>query len=179
MSTFSGDKQCVVEFNNVKVPAKNILGGLDKGAAVLEKFIPKAVIAKCAEMVGGFGAMFDMTLEYGKTRIAFTKPIGTFQALQVKFADMLADLESSRMMTYKSAWRITNGLPVDRLVPATKAWVSEAFRRQTFVAHQIHGAIGFTWDHDLQLFIRRAKTAEMLLGTPQEHRDRLAKALGL
>lgn len=179
MSTFSGDKQCVVEFNSVKVPAGAVLGGLDNGVAVLDKFLPKAIIAKCAEMVGGFGAMFDMTLDYGKTRIAFGKPIGTFQALQVKFADMLADLESSRIMTYKAAWRIANGLPVDRLVPATKAWVSEAFRRQTFVAHQIHGAIGFTWDHDLQLFIRRAKTAEMMLGTPQEHRERLTKALGL
>lgn len=179
MSTFSGDKQCVVEFNSVKVPASSILGGQDKGVSVLEKFLPKAVIAKCAEMVGGFGAMFDMTLDYGKTRIAFGKPIGTFQALQVKFADMLADLESSRIMTYKAAWRITNGLPVDRLVPATKAWVSESFRRQTFVAHQIHGAIGFTWDHDLQLFIRRSKTAEMMLGTPQEHREKLMKVLGL
>jgi alkylation response protein AidB-like acyl-CoA dehydrogenase len=179
MSTFSGDKQCVVEFNSVKVPASSILGGQDKGVSVLEKFLPKAVIAKCTEMVGGFGAMFDMTLDYGKTRIAFGKPIGTFQALQVKFADMLADLESSRIMTYKAAWRITNGLPVDRLVPATKAWVSESFRRQTFVAHQIHGAIGFTWDHDLQLFIRRSKTAEMMLGTPQEHREKLMKVLGL
>jgi len=179
MSTFSGDKQCVVEFAGVKVPGKNVLGAIDKGAAIIETWAEKATIAKCAEMVGGFGAMFDLTLDYGKTRMAFGKPIGTFQALQVKYADMLADLESSRIMTYKAAWMITEGIPAAKLVSATKAWVSESFRRQTFVAHQIHGAIGFTWDHDLQLFIRRAKTAEMLLGTPRFHRERIAKELGL
>ena len=179
LNTIAGDKQCEVLFDKVKVVQKNILGGLNNGSAILEKFIQKAAIAKCGEMVGGFQQMFEMTLYYAKTRTAFGKPIGTFQAIQHYCANMAIDLDSSRFMTYKAAWMFTEDIPCAKLVSATKAWVSEAYRRATFIAHQIHGSIGFTMDYDLQLYTRRARGGEMLLGTPQFHREIVMHELGL
>lgn len=179
MHTVAGDKQSVVEFANVKVPATNILGEVDQADAILAKFMPKAVIAKCAEMVGAFQAMFDLTLDYAKTRIAFGKPIGTLQAVQFYMANMNSDLDSSRLMTYKAAWMLSEGMPCDKLVHACKAWLGDCFRNQSFKAHQIHGAMGFTWDCDLQLFIRRGKAWELQLGSPNQHRESILKQLGL
>ena len=115
-----------------------------------------------------------MTLNYAKERIAFGHPIGYFQSIQHRCADMLIDLESSRLITYKAAWLISEGLPAAKETSIAKAWVTQAARRIVTSAHQIHGAIGFTEDHALHLYTKRIRTNEFSFGDTDDHLARLA-----
>jgi len=174
LETISGDKQAEVTFNNVKVSAENVLGEVDKGWSYVEKVLCKANVARCAEMVGLSQQALTMTLEYAKERIAFGHPIGAFQSIQHRCADMLMDVEGSRFVTYQAAWRINEGLPADREAAIAKAWVSQACRRVMNSAHQVHGAIGFTEDHILHFYTRKARANEFSFGDINHHLEKLA-----
>ena len=179
LKTIAGDKQCEVVFDNVKVSAKNILGKLNEGWPILERVLEKATVARCAEMVGGARQVLEMTLTYAKERVQFDRPIGSFQAIQFNCANMVTDIDGCAFITYEAAWRLSEGLPASREVAMAKAWVSEKFRQITAVAHQIHGAIGFTEDHDLPLYFKRAKAWELSFGDASFHLDRIAKMAGI
>jgi len=134
----------------------------------------KAAVAICAEMVGGAERVLDLTLTYAKERMAFGHPIGAFQSVQHRCADMLMDLESSRYVMYQAAWRLSEGIPATREVAIAKSWASQAYRRIVTSAHQIHGAVGFTEDHVLHWYTRRAKAREFSFGDTNFHLNRLS-----
>lgn len=174
LKTIAGDKQCEVTFNNVRVSEESILGEIDKGWPYVEKILAKAAVARCAEMVGGAQQVLEMTLDYAKERMAFGHPIGAFQSIQHRCADMLIDVEGSRFVTYQAAWRLNEGLPAAKEVAIAKAWASQAFRRVVSSSHQIHGAIGFTEDHILHYYTKRARTHEFTFGDVDFHLEQLA-----
>jgi alkylation response protein AidB-like acyl-CoA dehydrogenase len=179
LKTIAGDKLCKVDFDRVKVAQQNILGNPDRGWEQVEKIIQRAAVAKCCEMVGAAQQVLEMTLDYAKTRVQFGRPIGSFQAMQQHCANMAIDVDSSRFITYKAAWMLSQGIPGTKEVAIAKAWTAAAYKRITKLSHQIHGAIGFTMDHDLQFFTRRAKAAEVNFGDLSFQREIIAREIGL
>ena len=177
LRTLASDKQCEVEFDGVTVPASGTLGDVDIGWTNIDRALQRAAAAKCMEMLGGAQAVLEMTVEYAKQRVQFGRPIGTFQAIQHHCADIATDVEGSRHMAYQAAWRLAEGLPAATEVSMAKAWVSEAYRRVCALAVQCHGAIGFTKEHDLQLYTRRARAQEVAFGDARFHRELVAQAL--
>jgi len=135
--------------------------------------------ATCAEMVGGAAAVLDLTVDYAKTRRQFGKPIGTFQAVQHHCADMAIDVLGSRFIAYEAIWHLAENRESDVEVSVAKAWVSEAYERVCALAHQVHGAIGFTAEHPLHQYTRHAMSASLSHGDADTHYDRLATHLGL
>ena len=179
LRTLARDKQCEVVFDNVTVSERSIVGKRDEGWVVVKNILQQAAVAKCAEMVGGAQAALDMAVSYAKERVQFGRPIGSFQAIQHYCANMAMDVSGSRFVTYKAAWKIGEGLPASLDAAIAKAWVSEAFGRVALSAHQIFGAIGFTMDHDIHLYYRQAKAAEIIFGGADFHRAIVARELGL
>ncbi len=179
LQTIASDRQSEVVFNNVEVSSSNLLGEKNAGWSTIEKVLQWGAIGKCAEMTGGGQEVLDMTVEYAKQRTQFGRPIGTFQAIQRHCANMATDVEGSKFITYQAAWRLSEGLPADREVAMAKAWVSEAYRRVCALGHQSHGAIGFTKEHNMQLYSRRAKAAELAFGDADLHLDKVSEILGL
>jgi len=179
LKTLARDKQCEVIFENVTVSEKNILGRKDKGWPIVKDILQKAAVAKCAEMVGGAQAALDMAVSYARERVQFGRPIGSFQAIQHYCANMVMDVSGSRFMTYKAAWKVSEGLPSALDAAIAKTWVGEAYGRVVLSAHQIFGAIGFTMDHDIHLYYRQAKAAEIVFGGADFHRAVVAHELGL
>ncbi|HEY55544.1 MAG TPA: acyl-CoA/acyl-ACP dehydrogenase [Dehalococcoidia bacterium] len=179
LKTIANDKLCEVVFKGVKVPKENILGELNKGWPEVKKIIQRAAVAKCCEMVGCIQQALDMTVDYAKERKQYDRPIGSFQVIQHYCADMATDVDGTRLSTYQAAWRLSQGLPCAREVAIAKAWAGEACQRVMALAHQIHGAIGVTIDHDLQYYTRRAKAAEVSFGDASFHREAVAQEMGL
>jgi len=174
LETMAHDKQCEVTFHDVKVPKEDILGGGWNGVT---EILQKATVAKCIEMVGQLQRVLEMSVDYAKQRIQFGRPIGSFQAIQHHCANMAVDVEAARLVAYRAAWLISEGLPCAKEVSTAKAWLNEACQRVMALGHQIHGAIGFTWDHDMQLFSRRAVAARVSLGDTHFHREQVASLL--
>ncbi len=179
LKTIASDRQSEVVFDNVSAPASAVLGEANRGWDTIEKVLQWGAVGKCAEMVGGAERVLDMTVEYAKQRVQFGRPIGSFQAVQHHCANMATDVEGSRFITYQAAWRLSEGLSADVEVAMAKAWVSEAYRRVCALGHQCHGAIGFTKEHNMQLYSRRAKAAELAFGDSDFHLEAVAGAIGL
>ena len=179
LQTIASDKQSELALDNVYVPGSTLLGELNGGWDTIEKALAWGAVGKCAEMLGGAQQALDMTVAYAKQRIQFGRSIGSFQAIQHHVADMAADVEGCRYITYQAAWALAEGLPAKREVAMAKAWVSDAYPRVCMTAHQCHGAIGFTREHDLQLYSRRAKAGELMFGDAEFHMDKVASAVGL
>jgi alkylation response protein AidB-like acyl-CoA dehydrogenase len=175
LKTIGGDKQAEVVFNGVKVSASSILGKVNQGWPVIGKTLERANIARCAEMVGMAEQALKLTLDYAKERLAFGHPIGAFQAIQHRCADMLIDVESSRFATYQAAWKLNAGLPAAKETAIAKAWVSQAAQRVMASAHQVHGAIGFTEDHILHYYTKRTRAYEFSFGGADVQLEKLAE----
>ena len=179
LETITGDKQSEVVFNKVRVPAGDILGDPGKGWETVEKVLVRAKVAKCAEMVGMAQRALEMAADYAKERIQFDRPIGSFQLIQDYCARMVTDVETSKYITYKTAWMLDEGIPCAREVAVAKGWTSGAGRRVVATALQVHGALGFTADHDLGLYYKRLKGAELMFGEEEAHKELLAREMGL
>ena len=165
------ERQFEVSLNNVRVPASSVLGEVNGGWPIAERAIQRAVAGHCITMLGGAMAVLDMTVEYVKQRTQFGRPVGSFQAVQHHCAQMATDVEGCRGVAYQAAWSLAQGLPSQREVSIAKAWISQAYRRVCSTAHQCHGAIGFTKEHDLQLYTRRAKVQELGFGDANYHKE--------
>jgi alkylation response protein AidB-like acyl-CoA dehydrogenase len=174
LKTIAGNKQCEVIFDNLRVPLGNVLGNVHEGWAVLDRVLEKAIVARCAEMAGGAKRALEITVDYAKQRRAFGHPIGSFQAIQHYCANMLVEADGIALMVYNAAWRLSEGLPAKREVSMTKALANEYFRHIASLSLQVHGAIGFTEDHAMPLYFKRAKTWEIDLGTTDYHLKKLA-----
>lgn len=177
--TMGDDKLCEVVFENVSVPRNNMLGQLDNGWPIVARTLEQATMAKCAEMVGGAEAALDMTLDYVKERVQYKKPIGSFQVIQHYLANMSINVNTARNILYKTAWKVGEGLPATGDVAAAKGWINEAYNFVTERGVQCHGAIGTTRDHDMGLYYRRAKAAELAFGDTDFQKEILAQQMGL
>jgi alkylation response protein AidB-like acyl-CoA dehydrogenase len=164
LKTIANDKLCEVVFDKVRVPKDNILGELGRGWQDVKSIIERAAAAKCCDMVGSLQRVFEMTVAYAKERVVSGGPIGSFQAVQHHCANMAIDVNGAMLSAYQAAWRISEGMPCAWEVAVAKAWASQACPRVIALAHQIHGAIGTTMDHDLHYYTRRTKAAESAFG---------------
>ena len=179
LKTIASDHQSEITFKDVKVPAANVLGHADKGWSIVHQISLWGAAGKCAEMVGGAQKVLEMSVDYAKQRVQFGRPIGSFQAIQHHCANMVTDVDGSRYIAYEAIWRLSESLDADKEVSMAKAWVSDAYRRVCALGHQIHGGIGFTKEHDMQLYFRRAKAAELAFGDGDFHRELVAQKLGI
>jgi alkylation response protein AidB-like acyl-CoA dehydrogenase len=170
-------KQAKLEFANV---AATPLGEPGEGWAALSKTLDQAAVALANESVGGAQFVLDMSVEYAKVRVQFGRPIGSFQAIKHKCADMLLEVESGKSAAYYAAWAAAEDndeLPV--VAALAKAYVSDAYFHCAAENIQIHGGIGFTWEHDAHLYFKRAKSSEIFLGDATYHRELLAQRIGI
>ena len=179
LDTVADDKQCEVVFDQVRVPESAILGEVDMGWPIVERAMQRAAAGKCMEMLGGAEAVLDLTVEYAKQRVQFGRPIGSFQAVQHQCAEMATQVECCRYVAYQAAWNIADGGSSGTPVSMAKAFISESYRKVCAIAHQSHGAIGFTKDHNLQLYTRRARAQEVAFGDASYHKERVTQALGI
>jgi alkylation response protein AidB-like acyl-CoA dehydrogenase len=172
-------KLCEVKFDNVAVPATALLGDLNGGWPALARVTDRAAVALAAEMCGAAQRVLDMTVDYAKLRVAFGKPIGTYQGVKHKCADMLVEIENAKSLTYYAAWAVDEAEPDAAMaVSMAKAAASDAGRKVCAAGIQLHGGIGMTWEHDLQLYLKRAKASEIALGDATWHRERIARLMG-
>lgn len=179
LKTLVNDRQCEVLFDNVHVPEKNALGDINHGWPLVRDILERAALARCAEMIGGAQAVLDMALSYAKKRTQFGRPIGSFQAIQHYFVDMWTDIDGSRILLYKAAWKIDKEISASMEVSIAKARIGRAFRRVTILGHQIFGAIGFTMEHDMHLYHRRSIAGDLIFGSADCHFENVARELGL
>jgi alkylation response protein AidB-like acyl-CoA dehydrogenase len=157
-----------------------LLGAKDAGWAPLDRVVQRATVALCAEMCGGAQKVLDMTTEYAKIRIAFGKPIGSYQGVKHRAADMLVDVENAKSLTYYAAWAVDENVPEAALACSmAKAYTSDAYRKVAGAGIQLHGGIGFTWEHDLHLYFKRAKSSEFTFGDATYHREKVAQLISL
>ena len=173
-------KLCEVALSDVTIGPDALLGAAGAGWAPLARVLDRATVALCAEMCGGAQKVLDMTVEYAKIRQAFGRPIGSYQGVKHRAADMLVDVENSKSITYYAAWALDENSPEAPLaVSMAKAYVSDAYRRVAAAGIQLHGGIGFTWEHDLHLYFKRAKGSEFTFGDATHHRERVAQLVNL
>jgi alkylation response protein AidB-like acyl-CoA dehydrogenase len=179
LKTISGDKLCEVVFNQVRVPAENILGQLDRGWGAVQKTIERAALAKCCDLVGVLQSVLEMTLEYAKDRKQFDRPIGSFQVIQHYCSDIATDVDGTRFIVGQATWMLSEGLSCTKEIAIARAWTGDAYERVVTLAHQIHGAIGCTIDHDLQFYTKRGKAAMLSYGDGDFYREIVAQQIGL
>jgi alkylation response protein AidB-like acyl-CoA dehydrogenase len=170
-------KQARLEFSST--PAR-LIGTEGAGWAVLERVLDLAAVGLAAEQVGGAQRCLEMSVEYAKVRVQFGRPIGSFQAIKHKCADMLLEVESAKSAAYYAGWcaaELNDELP--SVASLAKAYCSEAYFHASAENIQIHGGIGFTWEHPAHLYFKRAKSSELLFGDPTYHRELLAQRIGI
>ncbi|HJT37023.1 MAG TPA: acyl-CoA dehydrogenase family protein [Actinomycetota bacterium] len=170
-------KLAKLEFSNVE---GELLGEKGNAWPALQRTLDHAAVALAAEMCGGAQRCLDMAVQYAKDRVQFGRPIGSFQAIKHKCADMLLEVESAKTATYYALWVAAADdpeLPV--AAPMAKAYAADAFFKAARDNIQVHGGIGFTWEHDAHLYYRRAKSDELMFGDAPYHRELLAQRLGI
>jgi alkylation response protein AidB-like acyl-CoA dehydrogenase len=177
LATFSEDRPAEVVLHAARLPASALLGEEGGGWNALQRANAIASVMLCAEMVGGMQAVLEMSLEYARKRIQFGRPIGAFQAIQHKAVAMAIETAGARMLTYRAAWMLEQGLAAETDIALAKAKCNRAYRLVTLEGHELHGGIGWSEEYDLQLYLRRRLVAELLLGTTDEHLATLADAI--
>ena len=170
-------KQARLEFSGVRAEP---LGAPGAGFGAFSKTLDQAAVCLANESMGGAQLVLDMSVEYAKVRVQFGRPIGSFQAIKHKCADMLLEVESAKSAAYYGMWcasEMNDELP--SVASLAKAYCSEAYFHATAENIQIHGGIGFTWEHPAHLYFKRAKSSELLFGDPTYHRELLAQRIGI
>lgn len=179
LTTTAGDRLYQVNFSALRLGHQMLLGELHHGWPILARLHQLGAVAKCAEMVGGAQRVLDMTVAYALEREQFGQAIGRFQAVQHHLANMAMDVHGSRYITYKAAWMLGEGLACDLVLASAKGWTSEAYKRVCALGHQIGAATAYIVEHDMTLYSRRAKAAELAFGDAGYHRGLVAQAMGL
>ncbi len=169
-------KLCEVRLDNVQLGADAVLGTPGQAWKALSRVLDQSKVALSAEMSGGAQQVLDMSVEYAKVREQFGRPIGSFQAIQHKCADMLVQVESAKSATYYAAWAVANdGEDAPLAAAMAKAYCSDAYRKVSADGIQIHGGIGFTWEHDMHIYFKRAKGSEVTFGDATWNREIVAQ----
>lgn len=170
-------RQARLEFDNT--PA-TLLGAEGSGWDILSTVLDLAAVGLAAEQVGGAQFVLEMAVQYAKDRVQFGRPIGSFQAIKHKCADMLLEVESAKSAAYYGMWCASEmNDELASVASLAKAYCSEAYFHATAENIQIHGGIGFTWEHPAHLYFKRAKSSELLFGDPTYHRELLAQRIGI
>ncbi len=173
-------KQAEIKLGNVRVPASSLMGDEGAGWGPLKQTLERACIALSAEQVGGAERCLDMSVQYAAERVQFGRPIGSFQAIKHKCADMMLKVESARSASYYAGWAASVDDPeLPFHASLAKAYCSEAYFRCAAEGLQIHGGVGFTWEYDVHMHFKRAKATEAYLGSPSYHRELVARHIGL
>jgi alkylation response protein AidB-like acyl-CoA dehydrogenase len=173
LATITGDKQAELALDGVRVERANVVR-----VAAFERFSNMATVLECAYLVGLTTRDMEITVQYAKDRHQFGRPIGSFQAIQHKAADMVSDVDSMHFLTARAATAVQDEDPsADRIVAMTKAWCSDASRRVVAHGQQIHGGIGFTKEYVIGLYFRRQKRGELFWGAADVHRERVLDML--
>ena len=170
-------KQAKLDFDNT--PA-TLIGEDGKGWDTLSTVLDLVAVGLAAEQVGGAQMVLEQAVEYAKVRVQFGRPIGSFQAIKHKCADMLLEVESAKSAAYYGMWcaaEMNDELP--STASLAKAYCSEAYFHAAAENIQIHGGIGFTWEHPAHLYFKRAKSSELMFGDPTYHREQLAQRIGI
>ena len=167
-----GTRWAAITLDNVSVGPDAVLGAPGNGERLLTELLRRAAVAASAEMLGAARRCLDMSVGYAKVREQFGQPIGSFQAIRHKCAEMLLEVENSHAAVYYAAWALDAAAPDSALAASVaKSYVSEAARRVCGEALQVHGGIGFTWEYDLHLYQKRAKALEPMYGDADWHRE--------
>lgn len=175
LDTMGDDRQGEVSFDGARVSRDAVLGSPDQGWEVVRRISHYASVAECAWMAGGAEAVLNMTVQFVTQRVQFDKLVGSFQAVQHHCANMAIDLDASRNITYRAAWQLAKGDDAEYETALAKGFVSSAYQRICELAHQCHGAIGFSMEHDLHLYTRRAKASELAFGNSDVQHEALAR----
>ncbi|MBW2370792.1 MAG: acyl-CoA dehydrogenase, partial [Deltaproteobacteria bacterium] len=178
MPTIGMDNTCEVIFKDVTISKEDIIGNPGEGRQILQKMFPRAILAKCAEMMGGCKTALDMTTKYAKERVQYGQPIGGFQAIQHYMANMLLGYDTTVNYLYKTCWMADEGLDITKEVHGLKARTNEQYKFITERAVQIHGGVGTSREFDISLFYRKALTCQYVMGDTQYHYEKLAAILG-
>ena len=177
LTTLAKDKQSRVIFDGVRVPKANLVGKLNHGWPIVQWMLERGTALLCAQMVGATRKDADMAIEYAKNRVAFGRPIGSFQSIQHLCADMILWVDGAQMLTYEALWKLDQGMPASVEVSQAKAFCNEKCEAVVRSSQSIHGGIGFMLEFDLHLWFRRVTSWTMRLGTSFEHRANVARAL--
>ena len=171
-------RNCAVKFDALELGRENILGQPAKGRPPLIRALARAQTALCADSVGGARKAMEIATEYAKTRIQFDQPIGAFQSVKHRCAQMYVEVESAQSTLYWAAWTQDQD-PDQALMAASvaKAYISEVYRNTATSAIQVLGGTGFSWEHDAHIYLKRAKANEANLGDPCFHRERIMRIL--
>ena len=152
--------------------------GPDKPAA-LEEIFNRSIVALSHEMIGGAQQLLDSAIEYTKLRVQFGRSISSFQAIKHRLADLLLEVELAKSACYHAAYEIDKQQNSSEAASHAKAQASEAYLNSAIQCIQLHGGVGFTWENDTHLWFKRAKSSEVFLGSPHEHRERMLRASGI
>ena len=175
--TIAKDRQSKVTFNGVRVDNSNLVGELHKGWPVVERMLDRATALLCCLMIGATRKDAELATDYAKNRVAFGRPIASFQSIQHMCADMLLFVDGAQLLTYEALWKMDQGLPASVEVSQAKAFANEKCEAVVRQSQVIHGGIGFMMEFDLHLWLRRVSAWTMRLGTTFDHRARIASAL--
>ena len=167
--SIAADKQFEIVFDKVSVSADQVLGSVDGALPMVRAIVRKATALQCAMMVGGAQQELELTAEHAKTRVQFDRPLGAFQAVQHRLADMYVDVQGARWTAYRAVWRLSEGLPADREVAIAKSFANIASQRVAASAQQLHGGLGLDSDYDLHFYFRRAEAYALTLGSTPFH----------
>ncbi len=168
-----------VEFNGAEVPASAVVGAVAGSEDELQLQCALALALQCAETVGVADRAYEITLQYTKDRKAFGRPIGSYQALKHRLADMLLWLETCKAVTAAAIEAVQRGQDAPTIASLAKAYVADRCPVILRECLQLHGGIGYTWEHDLHLYMRRVESNAAIYGGPEYHRDRIALEIGL
>ena len=175
--TIAKDKQSRVTFDNVRVSNADLVGELHQGWPIAERMLERATALLCCQMIGATRKDAEMAIDYAKNRVAFGRPIASFQSIQHMCADMLLFADGAQLLTYEALWKMDQGLPAGVEVSQAKAFANEKCEAVVRQSQVIHGGIGFMMEFDLHLWLRRVSAWTMRLGTTFDHRARIASAL--
>jgi alkylation response protein AidB-like acyl-CoA dehydrogenase len=178
LETIGRDRQAVVRFDHVIVPAGHLLSGPSSSDDWLRRVIDQATLLECAYMVGLARRDLELAVSHVTSRVQFGKTLAAFQAVQHHLANMLTDVDGAQLITYKAAWSLANGMSdASMSVSIAKAWCCESTQRVVKAAQQLSGAMGFTEEYDSQLYFRRQKRSEFAWGDADYHRERIAQLM--
>ena len=175
--TLAKDKQSRVDFKDYRIEGAALVGELNQGWPIVEAMLDQATALLCCQMVGAARKDAEMAIEYAKNRVAFGRPIGSFQSVQHMLADMILHVDGGEMLTFEALWKMDQGLPASVEVSQAKAFCNEKCESVVRTSQVIHGGIGFMMEFDLHLWFRRVTSWTMRLGTTYDHRARIAAAL--
>lgn len=179
LRTIASDKQCELILDAVQVPEANVVISGEKAKEAVRQIKEWGALLQCAFILGMLEKVLEMTVEHAKQREQFGKIIGTFQALQVHCAEMATVIDKVKFLTYEAAWMLSEGMPATKVISMAKAKASDAARTVCLLGIKVHGGIGISEEHDMQLYFRRAKAAEVAFGDGDFHREIVAQQIGL